>query len=104
VTDSMAAAASAALPASAAPFAADRPTAPAPEPLRVRPVETGHAEVDAVLARLEAMEGTPTDAHVVVYEDVHQRLRDTLTALDNRPGPPPPAAAAVPGPAQRSRS
>ncbi|WP_377268704.1 hypothetical protein [Peterkaempfera sp. SMS 1(5)a] len=51
--------------------------------------ETGHPGVDDVLARLEALEGTPTEAHVALYEDVHQRLRDTLTALDNRPGPTP---------------
>ena len=48
--------------------------------------ETGNSEVDAVLARLGALDGTPTDARLVVYEDVHQRLRGTLTALDHRPG------------------
>ncbi|MFJ6216080.1 hypothetical protein ACIQGZ_22505 [Streptomyces sp. NPDC092296] len=62
---------------------------PAARPLPpVEPEETGNAEVDAVLSRLEELEGTPTDAHVAVYEDVHQRLRSTLAALDDRPGPP----------------
>ncbi|MCD0484636.1 hypothetical protein LO771_20125 [Streptacidiphilus sp. ASG 303] len=67
------------------------PWAPSEEPLGLAVEETGHAAVDAALARLEAADGTPADAHVPLYEDVHQRLRDTLAALDNRPGP-------VPGP------
>jgi hypothetical protein len=46
------------------------------------PFATGHPEVDAALARLEALEGAETEAHVAVYEDVHQRLSDTLAALD----------------------
>lgn len=66
-------------------------SAQAPDPVAaaVELEETGHPGVDAVLARLEALEGTPTDVHVALYEDVHQRLRETLTALDNRPGPTP---------------
>ncbi|MFC5907412.1 hypothetical protein [Streptacidiphilus monticola] len=47
-------------------------------------VETGHAGVDAALARLAELDGVPSDARVAVYEDVHQRLRQTLTALDER--------------------
>lgn len=47
-----------------------------------RPASTGHPGVDAVLARLEALDGVPTEAHVPVYEDVHQRLGDILAALD----------------------
>ncbi|MFF1908498.1 hypothetical protein [Kitasatospora sp. NPDC058218] len=53
-----------------------------PLPLGVEPTRTGHPAVDAALARLEALDGVPTEAHVAVYEDVHQRLTDTLAALD----------------------
>ncbi|MDY0810539.1 hypothetical protein [Kitasatospora purpeofusca] len=53
-----------------------------PLPLGVGLTPTGHPAVDAGLARLAALDGVPTDAHVAVYEDVHQRLADTLAALD----------------------
>ncbi len=43
---------------------------------------TGHPAVDAALGRLAALDGVETGAHVAVYEDVHQRLVDTLAALD----------------------
>ncbi|MEV7782699.1 hypothetical protein [Kitasatospora sp. NPDC088351] len=46
------------------------------------PTPTGHPVVDAGLARLAALDGVPTEAHPAVYEDVHQRLTDTLAALD----------------------
>ncbi|MCG6496822.1 hypothetical protein [Kitasatospora sp. A2-31] len=73
--------------------APDRPGAPealdvadplggAPLPLGVELTPTGHPAVDAGLARLAALDGVPTGAHVAVYEDVHQRLTDTLAALD----------------------
>ncbi|MFJ4189520.1 MULTISPECIES: hypothetical protein [unclassified Kitasatospora] len=52
------------------------------EPLGVELLPTGHPEVDAGLARLEGLDGVPAEAHVAVYEDVHQRLADTLAALD----------------------
>jgi hypothetical protein len=51
----------------------------------VRPrsvAETGHPGVDAALARLDELDGVPTEAHAQVFEDVHQRLRGTLSALD----------------------
>ncbi|MFJ9777841.1 hypothetical protein ACIRVF_42490 [Kitasatospora sp. NPDC101157] len=51
-------------------------------PLGVELLPTGHPGVDAGLARLEALDGVPAEAHVAVYEDVHQRLADTLAALD----------------------
>jgi hypothetical protein len=58
-------------------------TAPEPvEPLGIELLPTGHPAVDAGLARLEALDGAPAEAHVAVYEDVHQRLADTLAALD----------------------
>ncbi|WP_395293835.1 hypothetical protein ACF9IK_09715 [Kitasatospora hibisci] len=53
-----------------------------PLPLAVELTPTGHPAVDAGLARLAALDGVPTGAHVAVYEDVHQRLTETLAALD----------------------
>ncbi|WP_156178618.1 hypothetical protein [Saccharothrix sp. ST-888] len=52
------------------------------EPVPVEP--TGHPEVDAALARLEELAGVETGARVAVYEDVHQRLAGTLSALDEQ--------------------
>ncbi|MET8545325.1 hypothetical protein ABZW03_32505 [Kitasatospora sp. NPDC004799] len=63
---------------SAVPPCADVPA----EPLGVELTPTGHPGVDAGLARLEALDGVPAEAHVAVYEDVHQRLVDALAALD----------------------
>ncbi|CAK7282043.1 hypothetical protein [Streptomyces misionensis] len=62
----------------------------APAPLDLPRTPTGDAEVDARLARLADADHLPTDGHVAVYEDVHQGLRDALSALDARPGPPAP--------------
>jgi hypothetical protein len=62
----------------------------APAPLDVPRKPTGNAEVDARLARLADADHLATDGHVEVYEDVHGGLRDALTALDARPGPPVP--------------
>lgn len=64
------------------------PTVPAP--LEVPRTPTGNAEVDAALERLGDADHLTTDGHLQVYEDVHGRLRDALTALDTRPGPPAP--------------
>jgi len=69
----------------------------APAPLHVPRMPTGDAGVDALLGRLGDADHLATDGHVEVYEDVHRGLRDTLTALDARPGPPAP-----PGPNNRS--
>ncbi|WP_460109335.1 hypothetical protein [Streptomyces sp. YKOK-J1] len=66
----------------------DDPAAPAP--LGVPRTSTGSAEVDAQLQRLADADHLATDGHVQVYEDVHRGLRDALTALDTRPGPPVP--------------
>lgn len=66
----------------------DDPAAPAP--LNVPRTPTGDADVDAQLDRLGDADHLATDGHVEVYEDVHRGLRDTLTALDARPGPPAP--------------
>ncbi|MHA5051589.1 hypothetical protein [Streptomyces sp. SD15] len=62
----------------------------APAPLNVPRVPTGNAEVDDQLDRLADADHLATDGHVEVYEDVHRGLRDALTALDARPGPPAP--------------
>ncbi|MBP8538971.1 hypothetical protein [Streptomyces sp. MK37H] len=73
------------------PEAVPEPPGPAdPAPLGVDRTPTGVAEVDARLARLADADHLGTSGHLEVYEDVHQGLRDTLTALDRRPGPPPP--------------
>ncbi|MEW2167132.1 hypothetical protein AB0912_29655 [Streptomyces sp. NPDC007084] len=71
------------------------PSAPAydpaaPAPLNVPRAPSGNADVDAQLARLADADHLATDGHVEVYEDVHRGLRDALTALDARPGPPAP--------------
>ncbi|QOV39296.1 hypothetical protein IM697_13440 [Streptomyces ferrugineus] len=63
----------------------------APAPLNVPRTPTGNAEVDAQLERLGDTDHLATDGHLEVYEDVHRGLRDTLTALDARPGPPAPS-------------
>ncbi|MEV0692123.1 hypothetical protein [Streptomyces sp. NPDC050388] len=73
----------------AVPPVEDAPAAPAP--LNVPRTPTGNAEVDACLERLADADHLTTDGHVEVYEDVHRGLRDALTALDARPGPPAPA-------------
>jgi hypothetical protein len=59
-----------------------------PAPLGVERAPTGDAQVDARLARLGDADHLPTDGHIEVYEDVHQGLRDALSALDARPVPP----------------
>lgn len=69
----------------------DDPAAPAP--LDVPRTPTGHPEVDAHVERLADADHLTTDGHVEVYEDVHRGLRDALTALDARPGPPGPPSA-----------
>ncbi|MFJ6700542.1 hypothetical protein ACIQM4_31465 [Streptomyces sp. NPDC091272] len=60
----------------------------APAPLGVARGTTGNAEVDARLERLSDVDHLTADGHIEVYEDVHRGLRETLSALDARPGPP----------------
>lgn len=67
-----------------------------PAPLGVERTPTGDADVDAHLARLGDADHLATDGHIEVYEDVHRGLRDALTALDARPGPPAPTGAPTP--------
>lgn len=66
------------------------PDPAAPAPLNVPRTPTGSADVDAGLERLADADHLATDGHIEVYEDVHRGLRDALTALDARPGPPAP--------------
>ncbi|WP_055707578.1 hypothetical protein, partial [Streptomyces puniciscabiei] len=75
-------------------------------PLNIPRTPTGNAEVDAQLERLGDADHLATDGHIEVYEDVHRGLRDALTALDARPGPPvpPPSHAQAPSPASPHRS
>ena len=44
--------------------------------------ETGDDRVDAALAGLSRLPGTPADEHVAVLEEVHGRLRDILGELN----------------------
>lgn len=46
----------------------------------VAPTPTGDDDVDAVLAELSALSGTPVADHVVVFERVHHGLRGVLDA------------------------
>jgi hypothetical protein len=61
-----------------------------PVSLEVGAKATGNAEIDMLLERLSDANVLPTQSHIEVYEEVHQGLRDVLTALDARPVPPPP--------------
>ncbi|WP_107420787.1 hypothetical protein [Streptomyces antimycoticus] len=73
------------------PGSVPEPPGPAePAPLGVDRTPTGVPEVDALLDRLADADHLETSGHLEVYEDVHRGLRDTLTALDRRPGPPAP--------------
>ena len=79
----------------------------APAPLQVPRTPTGNAEVDAQLDRLADADHLATDGHLEVYEDVHRGLRDALTALDARPGPPAPSPSydkRAPSPSYGTRS
>ncbi|KOG30717.1 hypothetical protein ACFQ6B_32940 [Streptomyces wedmorensis] len=70
--------------------AAEEPYEPAgPAPLGLDRELTGHAPVDAHLARLAEVDHLPADGHLEVYEDVHRGLRAELTSLDAHPAPRP---------------
>ncbi|MFD3542668.1 hypothetical protein ACFWUQ_24705 [Streptomyces sp. NPDC058662] len=73
----------------AAPVEAAPAEAAGPAPLGVVRTPTGHAGVDAHLARLADADHLTADGHVAVYEDVHRGLREALTALDAPPVPGP---------------
>ena len=46
----------------------------------VAPTPTGHDDVDALLAEIPTLVGTPVAEHVAVFERVHHGLRDVLDA------------------------
>ncbi|MGW1886403.1 hypothetical protein [Streptomyces sp. NPDC001970] len=89
-------------PEEAAAPAAEAYDPAAPAPLGVERAPTGNADVDAHLERLADADHLPADGHVEVYEDVHRGLRDTLTALDARQGPPAPQPSPSPSYDHRS--
>ncbi|MCO6007959.1 hypothetical protein NE236_23550 [Actinoallomurus purpureus] len=43
---------------------------------------TGDERVDAALARLTELEQAPLTEHPAVFADVHRRLQEALTGLD----------------------
>ncbi|WP_120724709.1 hypothetical protein [Streptomyces hundungensis] len=73
---------------------AAEPEVGGPVPLDVPRAPTGDAAVDALVERLGDVDHLGTDGHLEVYEDVHRGLRDSLSALDARPGHPPSPGAA----------
>jgi hypothetical protein len=70
-------------------------TTPETEPAEAAHVEdaptegepTGHPQVDAVLASLSGLDGTPVEGHVAVFESAHDTLRGALADA----GDPPPS-------------
>ena len=65
-----------AAPATPAAAPAEYAALPPPEP-------TGDERVDAALARLGDLGGTPVAGHVEVFQDVQRRLQDVLAAIDH---------------------
>jgi hypothetical protein len=49
---------------------------------------TGEPSVDAMIARLDGLDGLPLDEHVAVFEDTHAGLRQVLSELDAAPDAP----------------
>ena len=47
---------------------------------------TGDGRVDAAVAVLSRLDGTPVDEHVAVLEEVHGQLRDILGELSDDSG------------------
>lgn len=80
-------------PAPPPPAAVPFPAAPPPEP-------TGEEKVDAALGRLAELARLPVSEHVAVFEDVHRRVQDVLTSVDQEtagpPTPRPPGPGIVP--------
>ncbi|MEU6393789.1 hypothetical protein [Streptomyces sp. NPDC046939] len=79
----------------------------APAPLGIVRTPTGNADVDAHLERLGDVDHLAADGHIEVYEDVHQGLRNALTALDAGPRPsatPSPAPSPAPSSTYEHRS
>jgi hypothetical protein len=60
--------------------AAAQPDAAHPDPAPEEHITTGHAEIDTALRRLDELDGLPVEQHGEVYDELHGRLRDALTA------------------------
>lgn len=54
---------------------------------------TGDARVDAALARFDELAEAPLTTHPEIFEDVHRRLQDALTGIDQDPPTAPDAGA-----------
>ena len=52
-----------------------------PERALAGPPPTGDTRVDAAVAGLGRLPGTPAEDHVAILEEVHGRLRDILSEL-----------------------
>jgi hypothetical protein len=63
-------------------------TADSQPPPGVELPPTGDDRVDAAVAGLRRLPGTPADEHVAVLEEVHGQLRDILGELNEGPGRP----------------
>ncbi|MFI6503381.1 hypothetical protein [Nonomuraea typhae] len=48
------------------------------------PEGTGDERVDAVLAGLDRLPGSPVSDHVAVFDDAFAGLEETLTAMDEQ--------------------
>ena len=60
-----------------------RPAAKGRVPVNGTEVDTtGDERVDAALARLTELEQVPLTEHPAVFDDVHRRLQEALTGLD----------------------
>jgi hypothetical protein len=46
---------------------------------------TGDERVDAALAGLAALDEAPLTGHPEIFQDVHRRLQDALTGIDDDP-------------------
>jgi hypothetical protein len=51
-----------------------------PRPVAARPIEAVRGEVDAAMAALDGLAGTPASEHVAVFERVHAALGAALAA------------------------
>jgi hypothetical protein len=64
------------------------PRTAASQPPVVELPPTGDDRVDAAVAGLRRLPGTPVDEHVAVLEEVHGQLRDILGELNESPDRP----------------
>ena len=46
---------------------------------------TGEPSVDAMIARLDGLDGLPLEEHAAVFEETHAGLRQVLSELDAAP-------------------